>query len=88
MTTSRTWSGAVVVALMTCGVLATPTASFAQVEVTGVIGGMLGGDLDNFLFGTSSIKSTYKNGPLYGARVAGSASSAAPKAASSAAPAE
>lgn len=68
MTTSRTWSGAVVFALMTGVVLAAPSASFAQVEVTGVIGGMLGGDLDNFL-GTSLIKSTYEDGPLYGARV-------------------
>ena len=69
MTTSRTWFGAVVFALMTCGVLATPSASFAQVEVTGVIGGMLGGDLDNIRLGTSTIETAYENGPLYGARV-------------------
>jgi opacity protein-like surface antigen len=69
MATSRTWLRVVVVAIMSCGVLAIPATTFAQVEVTGVIGGLLGGDLDNLLQGTSSIKSTFENGPLYGARV-------------------
>ena len=69
MTTSRTWSGAVVLGLVTCVALAAPSASFAQAEVTGVIGGMLGGDLNNIRLGTSSIESAYENGPLYGARI-------------------
>jgi opacity protein-like surface antigen len=49
--------------------LATPSAAQAQVELTGVIGGMLGGDLNNLIEGTSSLKSTFDNGPLYGARL-------------------
>ena len=69
MTTRRTWSDAVVFMFMICVALATPSASFAQVEVTGVIGGMLGGDLRNIRLGTSTIESAYENGPLYGARV-------------------
>ena len=80
MTTSRTWSGAVVFVLMTCGVLATPSASFAQVEVTGVIGGMLGGDLNDIILGTSTIETAYETGLCTGT-VAGWASSAAPRAA-------
>lgn len=49
--------------------LAIPSAAQAQVELTGVIGGMLGGDLNNLIEGTSSLKSTFDNGPLYGARL-------------------
>jgi opacity protein-like surface antigen len=49
--------------------LAIPSAAQAQVELTGVIGGMLGGDLNNLIQGTSTLKSTFDNGPLYGARV-------------------
>jgi hypothetical protein len=69
MRSNQACSHALVAASMICGVLATPAASFAQVEVTGVIGGMLGGDLDNIRLGTSTIESAYENGPLYGARV-------------------
>ena len=69
MTTSRNWSVGVVFVLVTCVALAAPSASVAQVEVTGVIGGMLGGDLNNIRLGTSSIESAYENGPLYGARI-------------------
>src|SRR6187399_2463920 len=69
VTTCRTWSDAVVFVFMICVALATPSASFAQVEVTGVIGGMLGGDLGNIRLGTSTIETVYENGPLYGARV-------------------
>jgi opacity protein-like surface antigen len=50
-------------------VLATAAPASAQPEVTGVFGGMLGGDLDNLLAGTSSIKTAFDNGPLYGVRV-------------------
>ena len=53
---------------MVCGVLAMPSKALAQPEVSGVIGGMLGGDLNNLLEGTSSLKSTFDNGPLYGFR--------------------
>jgi len=60
---------AVALGLVVCGLLAVPARAYAQVEVTGVIGGMLGGDLNNLLEGTASIKTTFDNGPLYGVRV-------------------
>lgn len=69
MATSRVWLRAAVVTLMACGVLATPATSSADVEVTGVIGGLMGGDLNNVFQGTSSIKSTFDNGTLYGGRI-------------------
>jgi len=53
---------------MVCGVVAVPSKALAQPEVSGVIGGMLGGDLNNLLQGTSSLKSTFDNGALYGFR--------------------
>ena len=52
-----------------CGLLAVPSTAYAQVEATGVIGGLLGGDLNNLISGTASIKTTFDNGPLYGFRV-------------------
>lgn len=51
------------------GLLAVPSTAYAQAEVTGVIGGLVGGDLNNLLEGTASIKTTFDNGPLYGFRV-------------------
>lgn len=45
-----------------------PSPAFAQGEVIGVIGGMLGGDLNNLVQGTSSIGSAFDNGPLWGVR--------------------
>lgn len=56
---------------LVCGLTMAPSSAFAQVEITGVIGGMLGGDLNNLIEGTASIKSTFDNGPLYGIRVGG-----------------
>ena len=53
---------------LVCGLLAMPSQVLAQAEVSGVIGGMLGGDLNNVLAGTSSLKSTFDNGALYGVR--------------------
>ena len=62
------WLRAVAFTAMVCGVVAVPSKALAQPEVSGVIGGMLGGDLNNLLQGTSSLKSTFDNGPLYGFR--------------------
>ena len=57
------------VIMMVCGsLLAVPTESFAEGEVTGVIGGMLGGDLNNILQGNLSVGGAWENGPLYGVR--------------------
>ena len=54
-----------------CGLMAMPSRALAQVEVTGVFGGLLGGDLDNILAGNVSVKGAFDNGPLYGVRVGG-----------------
>lgn len=62
------WLRGAALTAMVGGVLAMPSKAFAQPEVSGVIGGMLGGDLNNLLEGTSSLKSTFDNGPLYGFR--------------------
>jgi opacity protein-like surface antigen len=48
--------------------LGLPSVSRAEGEVTGVIGGLLGGDLKNVLFGNVSAKGAFDNGPLYGVR--------------------
>ena len=69
MRTSGVWLRACALMVVVSGMIAIPSTSFAQVEVTGVIGGLLGGDINNLLQGTSSIKSTFDNGPLYGVRV-------------------
>jgi hypothetical protein len=63
------WIRAAALGVVVCGMLAIPSVAQAQVELTGVIGGMLGGDLNNLIEGTSSLKSTFDNGPLYGARL-------------------
>jgi len=56
--------------LVACGLVAIPAIASAQVEVTGVIGGMLGGDLDNIIANQDiSVKGAFDNGPLYGVRV-------------------
>jgi len=60
---------ALALGLVMCGLLALPATAYAQVEVTGVIGGLLGGDLNNLLEGTASVKTAFDNGPLYGVRV-------------------
>jgi len=54
--------------VMVCGLMCLPSRAYAQPEVSGVLGGMLGGDLNNLLEGTSSLKSTFDNGALYGFR--------------------
>jgi len=54
--------------VMVCGLALAPERAYAQPEVSGVIGGMLGGDLNNLLEGTSSLESTFDNGALYGFR--------------------
>jgi Outer membrane protein beta-barrel domain len=54
--------------LAMCGLVAVPSTSFAQAEVTGVVGGLLGGDLDNIIEGNFSVKGAFDNGPLYGVR--------------------
>jgi len=53
---------------MVLGLMLAPDRASAQPEVNGVIGGMLGGDLNNLIEGTSSLKSTFDNGALYGFR--------------------
>lgn len=69
-TTLRDRVRRVAVTLMVCGSLAAmPSASFAEGELTGVIGGMLGGDLNNILRGDISIEGAFDNGPLYGGRL-------------------
>jgi opacity protein-like surface antigen len=50
-------------------VITIPTAVFAETEITGVIGGMLGGDLNNVIEGNFSVKGTFDNAPLYGGRI-------------------
>lgn len=56
--------------LVVCGLVAVPASASAQVEVTGVIGGMLGGDLDNIIANQDiSVKGAFDNGPVYGVRV-------------------
>jgi len=53
-----------------CGmVLAVPSVSLAKGEITGVIGGLIGGDLNNVLSGNVSIGGAFENGPLYGVRI-------------------
>jgi hypothetical protein len=58
---------AVIVAL--CVLVGMPSTSSAQVELTGVVGGLIGGDLDNVIDGNFSVSSTFENGPLYGGRL-------------------
>src|SRR5262245_57095726 len=50
-------------------VVATPSTTLAKGEITGVIGGLLGGDLNNVLAGNISVGGAFENGPLYGVRV-------------------
>ena len=65
----KSWRRGLAAPLM-AGVLlmALPSASLAEGEVTGVIGGLIGGDLNNVLFGNVSAKGAFDNGPLYGVR--------------------
>ena len=65
---SGRWLRATTFIVMVCGLTLVPGRASAQPEVSGVIGGLLGGDLNNLLEGTSSLKSTFDNGPLYGFR--------------------
>jgi len=56
--------------LVVCGLLVTlPSAAFAAGEVTGVIGGLIGGDLNNVIAGTITVPGAFDNGPLYGVRL-------------------
>ena len=50
-------------------VLSIPSAVFAETEITGVIGGLVGGDLNNIIEGNFSVKGTFDNAPLYGGRI-------------------
>jgi hypothetical protein len=60
----------IAVALIVCGmVMATPSRSLAKGEITGVIGGLIGGDLNNVLSGNISVGGAFENGPLYGVRL-------------------
>ena len=68
MNTTARWLRATTFIAMVGGLMLLPARAYAQPEVSGVIGGMLGGDLNNLLQGTSSLKSTFDNGPLYGFR--------------------
>jgi hypothetical protein len=68
MNTTARWLRATTFIAMVGGLMLLPARASAQPEVSGVIGGMLGGDLNNLLEGTSSLKSTFDNGPLYGFR--------------------
>jgi len=68
MNTTARWLRATTFIAMVGGLMLLPARASAQPEVSGVIGGMLGGDLDNLLEGTSSLKSTFDNGALYGFR--------------------
>lgn len=54
---------------MVGALLATAAPASAQVELTGVVGGLLGGDLDNILAGNASVKGAFDNGPVYGVRL-------------------
>ncbi len=66
--TSGRWLRAATFIVMVSGLMLAPGRADAQPEVSGVIGGMLGGDLNNLLEGTASLKSTFDNGALYGFR--------------------
>jgi len=58
------------IALIVSGmVIAIPSTSLAKGEITGVIGGLIGGDLNNVLSGNISIGGAFENGPLYGVRL-------------------
>jgi opacity protein-like surface antigen len=46
-----------------------PSVVFAETEITGVFGGMVGGDLNNVIEGDFSVKGTFDNAPLYGGRL-------------------
>jgi hypothetical protein len=60
----------VAIALIVSGmVIAIPSTSLAKGEITGVIGGLLGGDLNNVLSGNISVGGAFENGPLYGVRL-------------------
>src|SRR5512146_1206915 len=62
------WLRPAALAAAVCGLMAVPSTAFAQGEVSGVIGGMLGGDLNNILEGNFSVGGAFDNGPLYGVR--------------------
>jgi len=69
-TTIGRWLRAVAVGTVVCGALVAPRTASAQVELTGVLGGMLGGDLDNIIANQDiSVKGAFDNGPLYGVRL-------------------
>jgi len=69
-TTVGRWLRAAALVMTVCGALAVPRAASAQVELTGVLGGMLGGDLDNIIANRDiSVKGAFDNGPLYGVRL-------------------
>lgn len=55
--------------LIACFAMTIPTLTFAETEITGVIGGLVGGDLNDVLQGNVSVKGSFDNGPLYGVRV-------------------
>jgi opacity protein-like surface antigen len=59
----------VVCAVLVVAFMAIPAHARAEGEVTGVIGGMLGGDLNNVLAGNINVKGAFDNGPIYGARL-------------------
>ena len=69
---TRPWGRlhAAALTLMACGlVMTTPSASFAAGEVTGVIGGLIGGDLGRVRAGNISIGGAFDDGAVYGVRV-------------------
>lgn len=55
--------------LVMCFAISLPSTVFAEAEITGVVGGLVGGDLDNVFQGIVSIKGTFDNGALYGVRI-------------------
>src|SRR5262245_61493369 len=64
------WRRRVSHALVVCGLLVTlPSAASAAGEVTGVIGGLIGGDLNNVIAGSITVGGAFDNGPLYGVRL-------------------
>jgi opacity protein-like surface antigen len=46
-----------------------PASAFAGLEATGVIGGLVGGDLTGIVSGNFSLTRSFSNAPLYGVRL-------------------
>ena len=58
-----------VILMIVAAVLVAPGRAAADIEVTGVFGGLLGSDLDGFINDDFSLSRSFEDAPLFGARV-------------------